>query len=122
MTAADVVDRLTNHKTIGQAPRAELEWLAAHGSVRHMNVGDVLTAKGNTVEGMFIVLSGRISITVDRGTGPQKIMEWREGDVTGLLPYSRIVTPPGDAVAQEPTEILEVASAHFRALIVECPE
>ena len=120
MTAADVVDRLATHKTIGQAPRAELEWLAAHGSVRHMNVGDVLTAKGNTVEGMFIVLSGRISITVDRGTGPQKIMEWREGDVTGLLPYSRIVTPPADTVAEESTEIFAVPRDHVHAMIREC--
>jgi signal transduction histidine kinase len=120
MTAADVVDRLAGHKTIGQAPRAELEWLAAHGSVRHMNAGDLLTVKGHTVEGMFIVLSGRISITVDRGTGPQKIMEWREGDVTGLLPYSRLVTPPGDTVAEESTEILAVPRESLHAMILEC--
>ena len=35
-------------------------------------------------------------------------MEWLEGDVTGLLPYSRLVTPPGDTVAEEPTEIFAV--------------
>jgi len=120
MTAADVVDRLATHKTIGQAPRAELEWLAAHGSVRHMKVGDVLTAKGNTVEGMFVLLSGRISITVDRGTGPRKIMEWLEGDVTGLLPYSRLVTPPGDTVAEEPTEIFAVPRECLHPMILEC--
>jgi CRP-like cAMP-binding protein len=105
MKATDLVDRLAEHKTLGAAPREELVWLAADGFFRELRAGQVLTAKGATVEGLFVVLSGRIAIAVDRGAGPQKIMEWRAGDVTGLLPYSRLVSPPGNTVAQEPTEI-----------------
>lgn len=120
MTPADVVDRLANHKTIGKAPRQELEWVAAQGSIREMSAGDVLTAKGSTPEGLFIVLSGRISITVDRGTGPHKIMEWNAGDVTGMLPYSRIVSPPADTIAEEPTKIFAVPRGSLLDLIREC--
>jgi signal transduction histidine kinase len=120
MTAADVVDRLADHKTMGGAPRSELEWLAAHGSIRHLNAGEVLTPKGKTVDGLYIVLSGRISISVDRGTGPHKIMEWRQGDVTGVLPYSRIVSPPGDTVAEEATEVFAVARDQLHTMIREC--
>ena len=120
MTAADIVDRLADHKTIGKAPRTELEWLAAHGSVRHLNTGDVLTPKGRAVEGLFIVLSGRISISVDRGTGLHKIMEWGGGDVTGMLPYSRLVTPPADTIAEESSEIFAVPRDHLHAMIREC--
>jgi hypothetical protein len=46
MAVQDLVDRLAAHKTIGQAPREELEWLAAHGFVRTLDVGEVLTLKG----------------------------------------------------------------------------
>jgi signal transduction histidine kinase len=120
MTAADIVDRLADHKTIGKAPRTELEWLAAHGAVRYMNAGDVLTPKGKTVEGLFIVLSGRISISVDRGTGLRKIMEWRGGDVTGMLPYSRLLTPPADTIAEESSEVFAVPRDHLHAMIREC--
>ena len=120
MTAADVVARLADHKTIGGAPRSELEWLAAHGSLRHLNAGEVLTPKGKSVDGLFIVLSGRISISVDRGTGPHKIMEWRQGDVTGLLPYSRLVTPPADTIAEESTEVFAVAREQLHTMIREC--
>src|SRR5512138_2187320 len=101
MTATELVDRLAAHQTLGAAPREELAWLAAHGSVRQMKTGDVMTAKGEAPEGLFAVLSGRITITADRGAGPHTIMEWREGDVTGTLPYSRMVSPPGDTRAQE---------------------
>ena len=120
MTDADLVDRLAGHKTIGEAPREELAWLASHGSVRQLNAGGVLTAKGAVVDGLFVVLSGCIAIFVDRGAGLRKIMEWRGGDVTGMLPYSRLVSPPGDTVAQEPSTILAIPRDQLRDMIREC--
>ena len=62
MTAMDLIDRLAGHKTLGAAPREELAWLAAHGSLRQLDEGEVLTAKGEPVAGLFVVLSGRIAI------------------------------------------------------------
>ena len=82
----------------------------------------MLTAKGALVEGMFVVLSGRIAITIDRGAGPRKIMEWREGDVTGMLPYSRLVSPPGDSRAEEPSTVLAVHRDHLVAMTRDCHE
>jgi CRP-like cAMP-binding protein len=87
----DLIDRLAEHKTLGAAPRPELEWLAAHGSIRKLDTGEVLSVKGRTVEALYIILSGRLALFVDRGAGLTKIIEWREGDVAGLLPYSRLV-------------------------------
>jgi signal transduction histidine kinase len=122
MTTQDMVDRLARHKALGAAPREELAWLAAHGTLRRMNTGDVLTRKGTPVAGLFVLLSGRIAIFVDRGAGLNKIMEWREGDVGGMLPYSRLVGPPGDSVAQEPSEILAVPRELMPDIIRECHE
>jgi signal transduction histidine kinase len=122
MTTTDLVDRLANHRTLGAAPREELEWLAARGTVRRLDVGEVLSVKGVPVEGLFALLSGRIALFVDRGSGPQKLVEWREGDVTGLLPYSRLVAPPGQSLAQEPSEVLVVPREHLRELARECSE
>jgi signal transduction histidine kinase len=119
-TITDLVDRLTDHKTLGTAPREELAWLAEHGSLRQLNAGDVLSPKGEKVEGLFVVLSGRIAIFVDRGAGRHKMMEWRGGDVTGVLPYSRMVSPPGDTVAQEPSTVLFIHRDDLRELTREC--
>ena len=118
----DLVDLLAEHKTLGAAPREELAWLASHGSLRTLAEGDVLTSKGAQVTGMFVVLSGHVTISVDRGAGSHKVMEWRAGDVTGLLPYSRLKSPPGDSVAQEPTTILTVDRDDLLAMIRDCHE
>lgn len=122
MTTSYLLDRLVEHKTLGTAPREELAWLAAHGSLRRLAVGEVLSHKDLAVEGLFVVLSGHVTLSVDRGNGLQKMIEWRTGDVSGVLPYSRLVNPPGDAIAQEPTEILALDREHLRALTHECFE
>src|SRR5262252_3701159 len=112
----DLVARLEEHRALGSAPRAELEWLLAHGSLRHYQPGDLVSHKGTPVEGMFIVLSGRITISVDRGAGPRKILEWRAGDIAGLLPYSRLAAAPGDSVVEEAAEVLAIDKSHLREL------
>jgi len=116
----DLVARLEEHRALGSAPRAELEWLVAHGSLRHYQPGDLVSHKGTPVEGMFIVFSGRITISVDRGAGPRKILEWRAGDIAGLLPYSRLAAAPGDSVVEEAAEVLAIDKSHLRELTREC--
>jgi len=89
--------------------------------MRLLAAGDVITRKGEQAVALHIVLAGRLVIRVDRGAGAHKIIEWRAGDVGGAMPYSRGAVPPGDAVAEEPTEVLAVAREEFPELIRDCP-
>ena len=118
----DLIERLTQHKTLGKAPHEELAWLAERGSLRRLDADEVLSHKGQVVEGLFVLLSGRMALFVDRGAGPDKIVEWRGGEVSGMLPYSRLVSPPGDSIALEPTEILALHRDHLNEMIQKCFE
>src|SRR5215475_9938200 len=82
MTVTDIVEQLAAHKTLGSAPRHELEWIAAHGTIRHLEKNEILTRadKNISVDGLYVLLSGRIAIYVDRGSGTNKVMEWLAGD------------------------------------------
>lgn len=118
----DLIDCLASHRTLASVPRAQLEWLATHGHLRVLDVGDVLTAGGRPVAGLYIVLSGLLSISVQRAAGPCKVMEWHGGDITGVLPYSRISSPPGNVVAEQPTEILMIDRNLMPQIVCDCPE
>jgi len=122
-TAVDpsIVDRLAAHKTLGGVPRAELEWLAAHGSIRRYEVGGVIVPPGEDVTEMVIMLEGHAAIYIDRGSGRRKFMEWRGGDVTGMLPYSRMHRAPGTSVIEEPSVGLLLHRDCFPELIRNCP-
>jgi signal transduction histidine kinase len=118
----DLIARLSGHKAIGNVPRAELEWLVAHGTLERYQTGDMIARKGQPVEALYIILKGHVAHLLDHGGSWRKAIDWHDGDATGMLPYSRLANAPGNSVILEPTEILRVACEHLPALPIDCPQ
>ena len=122
VTPADLVEQLARHATLGAAPRAELEWLAAHGTLRSWR-GRRADREGRRGRGH-----------VRRAVGPRRdLRRPRRRDAQGHGVARRATSrdccrtpawsrPPGDSVAQEPTVILAVPREYLRAMIRECHE
>ena len=106
---------------MGTAPLVEHEWLAAHGDRRKLAAGEILVRQGTLAPSLHIVFAGHLVIRLDRGAGSHKIYEWRGGDVSGALPFSRGARAPNDVVVEEATDYLAVAVEHLPAMIRECP-
>jgi hypothetical protein len=122
----DLVALLAAHRVTGVAPRAELEWVAARATLRPYIAGETIVARGATDDelrglGCFIVVSGVISAFLDRGAGPKRVADWRAGDVTGFLPYSRVNTSATSGIGMEAGAFINLDRAHFPALVHECP-
>ncbi|MGE0451669.1 MAG: sensor histidine kinase, partial [Vicinamibacterales bacterium] len=107
---------------LAQVPREQLAWIAARGALRRLAPGQVLSPAGVEVQHLFVVLTGHLFIRVQGDSGPRTVMEWRAGDITGKLPFSRLKGPPGDVTAEEPTEVLAVPAAHLQELAARCYE
>ncbi len=118
MTTDELVDRLASHRTIGSAPREELHWIATHAVLRRFQPGEIVTHHTEAVKALYILLSGRITMT----RGGQQVMEWHGGDVTGILPYSRLVNPPGDSIAEEPVEAVTIDRNELAQMTHNCYE
>src|SRR5262245_15404531 len=118
---ASVLDRLRAHRTLAQTPESELEWLAARGTIEHFAPGDLVARKGLPVDHLYIIIKGHISHFSDQGGVQRKVIDWRGGDVTGRLPYSRMNLAPGNSVVQEPAEVLCVPRAEVDKMAVEVP-
>jgi signal transduction histidine kinase len=71
--------------------------------------------------GLSLVFHGTISIHVDRGGVKRKVMEWTAGDMTGVMPYSRMNNPPGNTIVHDDVEVFTIAKEHFRELTIKCP-
>ena len=120
-TPAEIVERLVAHRTLGGAPREELEWLATHGTMRRYGTGEILVPPGATSTEMVIIFVGDGSISVERAGEKKKFLEWHAGDVTGLLPYSRMKRPPGLTTTESSIEGLVIHRDLFPELTRECP-
>jgi signal transduction histidine kinase len=121
MSRTELVERLVAFPELAVLPREELEWMVAHGELVAFGVGDAPLRKGDPLDRMFIVLSGHIAVHRDRGSGPRWVMEWRAGDVTGALPYSRASVSAVDIVLDEETEVLALHVEYFPEMIRRCP-
>ena len=128
-SASEIVGRLERHRTLGGAPREELEWLSAHGELYHVAPGELVTPGDEVhpfvsagLDSLIILFSGRLTIYVDHGAGPHKVMEWTAGDVSGYLPYSRMAGPPiGEMIVEDAIEGFLVHRIHFVEMICACP-
>lgn len=118
----ELLEQLRHHRMMQNAPPEELEWLIDRGEYQRIPAGHTFLEQNpeDRREALGIIFSGRISISVDRGAGVHKVMEWRGGDITGLLPYSRMTRTPGASVVEETVEFLSVSAEHFREMIREC--
>jgi CRP-like cAMP-binding protein len=116
-----LLDRLAAHRAFASVPREELAWLAAHGTLERYEPGSMIARKGEPVEALYVILSGHVSHLTDQGGTWRKAMDWRGGDVTGILPYSRLSNAPGNSVIQETTELLRVERVYLPAIPIECP-
>jgi len=122
MTDVNLLDRLAGLPNIGEIPHEELKWLVSHGQFEIHNVGTVLGPKDIPLKKLWIIFSGCIAVRVDRGAGPKLVIEWRSGDVSGMLPYSRMIAPPGNNYVAEKCELLSINTVDFKEMIHLCPK
>ena len=122
MADPELVDRLSNLKILKNVPREELEWLVDHGRIEQWEAGKVFRPHDRELPGLAIVLSGSLAIHIERMGIHRRVMQWHDGDLTGALPYSRMVNPPGDTVVHEELEAFTIDKEHFRDITRNCPE
>ncbi len=122
MATEELVERLAAHRKLAGVPREQLAWLAEQGTLERFPAGAQLYRTGDPIDHLWIVLEGRFDIHLQRGGGRRRVMEWRGGDIAGLIPFSRLRTSPGDTYSEEPTEILAVHRDRFPEMIRECQE
>ena len=91
---AALVDRLAAHRALSAVPRAQLVWLAERGEVRRYAAGELIEHAGDPIDALWVVLEGHFDIRVQRGGGLRRVMEWRTGDISGVLPFSRMRSLP----------------------------
>jgi len=72
----------------------ELEWLATHGTERMEPAGTTLFHEGHPASKMSIILKGEIHVRRERGA-PTGLFIGRAGQITGLLPFSRMKSHGG---------------------------
>ena len=83
-------DELRRVKVFGGLSDGELEWLAGNGDVLEFGPGEAIFRSGDPADSMIVILEGAMELLV--GVGGQLVPTFVQyaGEVTGLLPFSRM--------------------------------
>jgi signal transduction histidine kinase len=110
-------------KRVGQLQgleEREYEWLATHGTERFEDAGVTLFREGDPANHMTIMLKGEVHVRREHG-GPTALWIGRSGQITGLLPFSRMKKYGGHGYAAAPTWVLEYEKSLFPEMLKAIP-
>lgn len=119
--AARFVAALRLISVFGDLPAEDLEWLASRMDEVILHAGEIFARPGDPVEYLSIILEGEIQFErTDTPGSPLLIAS--AGQVTGLLPFSRLTQVRGMARAVLPSRLLRLHKQYFPEMLHRMPQ
>src|SRR5213596_524709 len=118
-----MVDRseLLRIPAFADLPEDQIDWFLSHAEELHVKPGDTYFRQGDPADAMFVILEGQLQARGELG-GETVVLSPKPGDVTGVLPFSRMKQFPLDARATTDAKILRFPSSLFPELVQKMPE
>jgi len=103
-------------------PQDDLEWFVSLAEERRIEVGGITVAEGAPADTMVVMLEGEMRARRENGPQDGPVFTARAGDVTGVLPFSRMKTFGVTGRAVLPIRALAFPTAQFPELFQRMPE
>lgn len=116
MQHEEILAALQAVEAFRQIDPSQLQWLISRGELTELAAGDYLFRKGDPVEKMHIIIRGSIQLKILQGKQLKDLQLLEKGDITGLLPYSRMREATGIGIATEPSVIFSLHKKHFQEM------
>ena len=118
-----MVDRseLLRVPAFADLPEDQIDWFLSHAEELHVKAGNTYFRQGDPADAMFVILEGQIQARGELG-GETVVFSTKPGDVTGVLPFSRMKQFPLEGRATTDTKILRFPSSFFPDLVQKMPE
>src|SRR5437762_217417 len=116
-TIAEALERVTPLQGLAFEDRL---WLARHGEEFVAQAGDVLFEEGAPADRMILMLQGEIHVQRQHN-GSMALFIGRTGQMTGLLPFSRMKASGGQGVAVTPVWALLIHKSLFPEMLEAIP-
>jgi signal transduction histidine kinase len=116
----EIVAALKKVSPLHGLEQSEYEWLAAKGTEVFAESGAVVFREGDPASKMTILLQGEIYVRREHG-GPAALFIGRSGQITGLLPFSRMKAYGGLGYTSAATWGLEFDRSLFPEMLKAIP-
>src|SRR5437879_4253415 len=117
-----LVAELRKMPPFADQPQADLEWFVAQTEERNVEVGGIIVKEGAPADTMLVILEGEFRARRENGPQDGPVFTARAGDVTGVLPFSRMKTVSVTGRAVLPIRALAFPVSKFTELFQRMPE
>jgi signal transduction histidine kinase len=101
-------------------PDDQLDWFISQAQEMNLKAGDVYSRQGDPADAMFVILEGHLQGRGELG-GEVFVFDLEPGDVTGILPFSRMKTFTVGGRAETDSRALRFSASLFPELIQKMP-
>jgi signal transduction histidine kinase len=101
-------------------PDDQLDWFISQSQEMNVKAGGALSHQGDPADSMFVVLEGHLQGRAERG-GESFVFTLEPGDVTGVLPFSRMKVFTVGIRAESDSRGLRFPASLFPELIQKMP-
>ena len=107
--------------TFADLPDDQLDWFISQSQEMHLKAGESYSRQGDPADAMFVILEGQLQ---GRGelAGDTITFHLKAGDVTGVLPFSRMKQFTVSQRAETDSRALRFPASLFPELIQKMPE
>jgi len=119
--SADLVTELRNIPILADLPDDELRWLADHSEVLVIEAGEVWVREGEPANWMSIYLEGETDGRRESLGPDAPVYTARAGQITGMLPFSRLTHFTITARAVTRTRIARISKDLFPEMLHRIP-
>ena len=109
-------------KIFADLPEEQLEWFIGQSEEVWAEPGEVLFREGDPADHMYVFFEGELQGRVGRPGGDMRIFLAGPGDVTGLLPFSRLQSYGGSGRALGRIHVARVHRSVFPEMLQKMPK
>jgi signal transduction histidine kinase len=120
--AEELLAEVLKIRVFEDQPREELLWFISQCQERRVATGEIIMREGDVADFMMVMLEGEMRARNEHGSADGPVFVATAGDVTGMLPFSRlkVISVTGRAVL--PTHFLAFPVVQFPELFKRLPE
>ncbi len=120
MSKSVTIEELKKIIALRDLPDEHLEWILTHSEYKEHEDGDIIMKTGQSIDEMSFLLEGKMNFYMNMNGQLVYYFSFENneltGGVSGLLPYSRMRTTPGNSYAVGKLRLLKLHKKYFQEL------
>lgn len=114
---SSLLDQIRNFEALQNLPDKDLQWLIDRSDYVLYKEGEHLFYPKKPVEHMQVIVDGEFVSRIQQGNDFVEVGTWSSGNITGLLPFSRMKEAKASGTAVRDTYVLELHKKHFTEMV-----